>query len=40
MEQVLPEKMKWNLDEIRRFSLLRELAIMFRTVGAVFESKD
>ena len=40
MEQVLPEKMKWNLDEIRRFSLLRELAIMFRTVGAVFGSKD
>lgn len=40
LEQVLPEKMKWNLDEIRRFSLLRELAIMFRTVGAVFGSKD
>ena len=40
MEQVLPEKMKWNLDEIRRFSLLRELTIMFRTVGAVFGSKD
>lgn len=40
MEQVLPEKMKWNLDEIRRFSLLGELAIMFRTVGAVFGSKD
>ncbi len=40
MEQVLPEKMKWNLDEIRRFSLLRELAIMFRTVGAIFGSKD
>ena len=40
MEQVLPEKKKWNLDEIRRFSLLRELAIMFRTVGAVFGSKD
>jgi len=40
MEQVLPEKMKWNLAEIRRFSLHRELAIMFRTVGAVFGSKD
>lgn len=35
MEQVLPEKMKWNLGEIRDFRLLRELMTMFRTVGAV-----
>ena len=35
VEQVLPGKMKWNLEEIRRFQLLRELATMFRTVAAV-----
>lgn len=37
LEEVLPEKMKWNLDEIRRFSLFRELVTMFKTVAAVFE---
>lgn len=36
LERVLPEKMKWNLEEIRRFRLLRELGTMFRTVAAVF----
>ena len=36
LEEVLPEKMKWNLEDIRHFSLLRDLATMFRTVGAVF----
>ncbi len=36
LEEILPEKMKWNLEDIRRFNLLRELAIMFETVGAVF----
>ena len=35
LEQVLPDKMKWNLDEIKRFSLLRELGTIFRTVAAV-----
>lgn len=35
LEQVLPEKMKWNLNEMKRFSLLRELGTMFRTVAAV-----
>lgn len=33
--KVLPEKMKWNLDSIERFSLLRDCATMFRTVFAV-----
>lgn len=36
LEQVLPEKMKWNLGELRSFRLLRELGTMFRTVRAVF----
>lgn len=40
LERVLPEKMKWNLDELRSFRLLRELGTMFRTVGAVFGAHD
>ena len=35
VRQVLPEKMKWNLESIRRFRFLREILTMFRTVAAV-----
>ena len=35
VEQVLPEKMKWNLESVRRFMFLREVLTMFRTVLAV-----
>lgn len=35
MEQVLPAKMVWNLESIRRFRFLREILTMFRTVFAV-----
>lgn len=35
MEQVLPEKMKWNLDSMSRFNLLREIGTMFRTLFTV-----
>ena len=35
MEQVLPEKMKWNLETIQHFSLQKDIATMFRTVFAV-----
>lgn len=35
INQVLPEKMKWNLDSIKKFSFLREILTMFRTVFAV-----
>ena len=35
VEQVLPEKMKWNLESIERFQFLREILTMFRTVAAV-----
>lgn len=35
VNQVLPEKMKWNLESIRSFGLLRELLTMLRTVFAV-----
>ena len=36
VEKVLPEKMKWNLESIRRFRFLREILTMFRTVFAVW----
>lgn len=35
VSQVLPEKMKWNLESIRQFRFLREILTMFRTVVAV-----
>ncbi len=35
VEQVLPAKMEWNLESIRRFRFLREILTMFRTVAAV-----
>jgi len=35
VNQVLPEKMKWNLESIRRFGFFRELSTMLRTVFAV-----
>ena len=40
VEEVLPEKMKWNLEELRRFHLLRELTTMFRTIAAVWNRDD
>ena len=39
MEDVLPEKMKYNLECIKRYSFWREIATMFRTVCAVFGKK-
>lgn len=35
LEQVLPAKMVWNLESVRRFRFLREILTMFRTVLAV-----
>ena len=35
VEEVLPEKMKWNLESVRRFRFLREILTMFRTIFAV-----
>lgn len=35
IHQVLPEKMKWNLQSLREFSAVKELATMFRTVAVV-----
>lgn len=35
VEEVLLEKMKWNLRSVREYSFLGEIKTMFRTVGAV-----
>lgn len=35
VEKVLPEKMKWNLESVRNFSLLGDLKTMARTIFAV-----
>ena len=35
MEDVLPQKMRWNLKSIREFSFWGDIATMFRTVFAV-----
>ena len=35
VKQVLPAKMVWNLESIRRFRFLREILTMFRTIAAV-----
>ncbi len=35
VNQVLPDKMKWNLESIERFRFLREILTMLRTVAAV-----
>lgn len=35
MEHVLPDKMKWNLDSIKDFSLENDLKTMIRTIAAV-----
>lgn len=35
IEKVLPQKMVWNLNELRQFGLIRELGTMVRTIAAV-----
>ncbi|MDO5014390.1 MAG: sugar transferase [Clostridia bacterium] len=37
IEKILPEKMKYNLNDIKEFSLFRELKIMIKTVVAVIK---
>lgn len=40
IEQVLPGKMKYNLESIKRFSFLGDIWIMLRTVFAVLEKRN
>ena len=37
MKDILPEKMKYNLNDIKRFSFLRDLGIMIKTVFEVIK---
>ncbi len=35
LEQILPGKMKWNLESVRRFRFLREILTLLRTLLAI-----
>lgn len=35
VEEVLPGKMKWNLESIRKFSFIHDIGTMIKTVFAV-----
>lgn len=35
LEQILPAKMKWNLESVRRFRFLREILTIIRTILAI-----
>lgn len=37
VNEVLPEKMKYNIESIENFSVLKELSIMIKTIGAVMK---
>lgn len=39
IESILPVKMKWNLEMIRKFSLFREILTMIRTIYVIFGKK-
>jgi len=39
MEEILPIKMKWNLESIRRFRFLREILTIIRTILAILGKK-
>lgn len=40
VNEVLPEKMKYNLKSIEEFSFINEISTMFRTVGAVLNQEE
>ena len=40
IEEVLPQKMKWNLSEIIKYGFWRDIKIMFMTVFAVLGKKE
>lgn len=37
VNKILPEKMKYNLESIRKFSLFKELGVLIKTILAVLE---
>lgn len=40
VNEILPEKMKYNLESIEEFSFLNEIKTMFRTISAVLMSEE
>ena len=40
ISEILPEKMKYNLEYILKFSILYDISLMFLTVFAVFKKED
>ena len=40
MEEIVPEKMKWNLESLREFGVGNDVRTMVRTVAAVFSRGD
>lgn len=40
INEILPEKMKYNLKNIEEFSLYNDIKIMFRTVGTVLSKQE
>lgn len=40
VEDILPRKMEYNLQDVKNFSLPRDVRIMFKTVGAVAKRGD
>ena len=36
VNQILPEKMKYNLQSVKEFSFFKDIGVLFKTVGAVF----
>jgi len=40
MEEIVPEKMKWNLESLREFGVGNDVRTMVRTVAAVFGRGD
>ena len=37
VEKILPEKMKYNLESIKKFSILNDMKLMLKTVIAVIK---
>lgn len=38
IEKILPEKMKWNLDSLKKTSIISDISVMLRTVSAVIRT--
>lgn len=39
VEQMLPGKMRWNLEGIKKFSCLNDMGTMFRTIAIILRNK-